>query len=150
MDHNLAPMSETLQCMMMPSSLLLSNIRMMIIMSNVRQFVFQNFFVRRSAVSKIETNTTRVVFTREKFLHFICSLPHGNHSDSNNPLTKMHMLTHIGHQKYNIRNSMKIHFKIQFDLSGNCVCIESAEFGSNMVFFCHLCHQIDQNLLDFS
>ena len=72
---------------------------------------------------------SRVVFTREKFLHFICSLPHGNHSDSNNPLTKMHTLAHIGHLKYNIRNSMNIHFRIQCNVSGYYVCNESAKFS---------------------
>ena len=49
----------------------------------------------------------RVVFTREKFLHFICSLQSGNLSDSNNPLTKMHTLTHSGHLKYNVEKWKK-------------------------------------------
>ena len=77
----------------------------------------------------MEGTESRVVFTREKFLHFICSLPHGNHSDSNNPLTKMHTLAHIGHLEYNIRNSMNIHFRIQCNVSGYYVCIESAKLS---------------------
>ena len=83
----------------------------------------------------MEGTESRVVFTREKFLHFICSLPHGNHSDSNNPLTKMHTLTNIGHLNYNVQKINEIQHKIQLDLSGNCVCIESSKFGSNHGIF---------------
>ena len=50
---------------------------------------------------------TRVVFTREKFLHYFCFLQSGNLSDSNNPLTKMHTLTHSGHLKYNVEKWKK-------------------------------------------
>ena len=86
----------------------------------------------------------RVVFTRENFLHFICSLPHGNHSDSNNPLTKMHTLTHIGHLKYNVQKSMKSSIKFNLIFLVIIFVLNHLNLALIMVFFCHLCHKIDQ------
>ena len=86
----------------------------------------------------------RVVFTREKNLHFVCSLLHGNHSDSNNPLTKMHTLTHIGHLKYNVQKSMKSSIKFNLMFLVIVFVLNHLNLAQIMVFFCHLCHKIDQ------
>ena len=90
------------------------------------------------------SESTRVVFTREKFLHFVCSLPHGNHSDSNNPLTQMHTLTHIGHLKYNVQKSMKSSIKFNLIFLVIVFVLNHLNLAQIMVFFCHLCHKIDQ------
>ena len=75
--------------------------------------------------------SSRVVFTREKFLYLVCSLPHGNHSDSNNPLTKMHMLTHIGHLKYNVQKSMKSSRPL-VDTFRMYLCADTDTFSQNV------------------
>ena len=90
------------------------------------------------------SSISRVVFTREKFLHFVCSLPHGNHSDSNNPLTKMHTLTHIGHRNYNVQVSMKSSIKFNLIFLVNLFVLNHLKLAQIMVFFCCLCHKIDQ------
>ena len=95
-------------------------------------------------------STSRVVFTREIFFLFFCFLQSGNLSDSNNPLTKMHTLTHIGHLKYIVEKSMKWSTKFKISSLVIMFILDKLNLAQNMAFFGHLDNYNDQKCHDLS
>ena len=92
----------------------------------------------------------RVVFTRENLLHFFCFLQSGNLSDSNNPLTKMHTLTHIGQLKFIVEKSMKCSTKFDISFLAIIFVLDKLNLAQNMAFLVILTNYNDQKWHDLS
>ena len=121
-----------------------------LIMSSFSVSQIRLLFARPPLFQNLQKMSLRVVFMRENFFLFFCFLQSGNLSDSNNPLTKMHTLTHIGHLKYIVEKSMKWSTKFKISSLVIMFILDKLNLAQNMAFFGHLDNYNDQKCHDLS